>query len=163
VTAPHRDEQEKVMADLLGRVLPVANDETTAIQATRMIHDNALHGIIVADRHGRPRFTVSSVDVLRLLVPEYIVEDPALARVLDADAAREVLARMAPRTIAALFDDGESVVREIAVVPEDASPLEIAAELIRSRTSVAWVGESAPPRFVTLTDLLGGVASTDVA
>ncbi len=150
------------MADQLGRVLPVATESTTALEASRMIADNALHGIIVADRTGHPRFAVSSVDVLRLLVPEYIVEDPTLARVYDPEAAREVLAKMAPRSIRALFDDGESVVRDIAVVPPDASPMEIAAELIRSRTSVAWVRDTSPPRFVTLTDLLGGVASADV-
>lgn len=153
------------MSEELGRVLPVATPDTNLVDAARLLLDTGLRGIVVTGKDGLPRHIVSPVDVLRLFVPEYIVEDPTLARVYSADAAREVLAAMAPRVIRELFDRSDTVVRRIAVVSPSATPMEIAAELIRARVAIAHVKGTQPARFVTLTDLLPGfvTAPEDVA
>jgi hypothetical protein len=152
-------DKEDAMADTLGRGLPVLPRTTAVIDAARVIVDGGLHGVIVAGRDGAPRYAIPAGDVLRLFVPEYIVEDPTLARVYDPEGAREVLAKMAPRTLDELLHDDEPAVREIAVIPADATPMEIAAELIRARTTVAWVRDSRPARFVTVADLLAAMVA----
>ncbi|WP_433616496.1 hypothetical protein ACQP2P_14905 [Dactylosporangium sp. CA-139114] len=67
---------------------------------------------------------LAGTQVLRMAVPQYCQDDPALARVVDEEADGVFLAGLGGRTVAqALRERG----RDLAVVAVDATVLELAA------------------------------------
>lgn len=131
---------------------PVVGRSTTAAEAARLIATDHRAGLIVADDGGIPVAVVSSVDVLALLVPPYILDDMSLAGVFDEQSAEEMWDRASVRTIGELLDDNRVNVYDLLVVDADATIIELAAQMADARAQVAMVahpvGEEA--RFVTL-------------
>lgn len=131
---------------------PVVGRDTSAVEAARLIAQDHRAGLVVADKNGTPVAVVSSVDVLRLLVPPYVLDDMSLAGVLDESAAEEVWERASGRTIGELLDDDRVHIYDLLVVDADATILEIAAQMADARAQVAMVAHDPgdEPRFVTL-------------
>jgi len=126
---------------------PIVNLSTPALQAARLIAEQNLPGLIVVDDRGRPRTVLPGTQVLRMAVPGYIQEDPALARVIDESAADVFLRGLGERTVAEALPRER---RELPVVDARATVLEIAALMARARSPlVAVVDETG--------DLIGAV------
>src|SRR3954454_18228053 len=85
--------------------LPVVDRSTTAIAAARLIAQNHLAALVVADETGAPIGVVSSADVLGLLVPNYVRQVMSCACVLDEAGAEEMWEHAAGRSIGELLDD----------------------------------------------------------
>lgn len=66
--------------------------DTPAIEAARLLADEDLAGLVVVDDRGLPLTVLAGTQVLRLGVPAYIQDDPALARVVD-EASADVFLR----------------------------------------------------------------------
>lgn len=131
---------------------PVVGLETPAVEAARLLAGNDLPGLIVVDRTGRPCTVLSGTQVLRMAIPRYCQDDPALARVIDEAAADVFYRELGDRTVAACLPERK---RELPVVDPDATVLEIAALMARANTPlVAVVGE---PSGQHETGLLGAV------
>jgi len=82
---------------------------------------------------------LAGTQVLRMAVPRYIQDDPALARVVDEAAADVFLDELGTRSVAEVLPEQP---RELPVVDADATVLEIAALMARTRTPlVAVVGD----------------------
>jgi CBS domain-containing protein len=77
-------------ADDMQVSLPVVRRETTAVEAGRLIADSGLVGLVVANRQGVPAAIISAVDVLRLMVPGYLLDDVSLAGVFDEAGSGEL-------------------------------------------------------------------------
>ena len=139
--------------------LPMVARETTALEAARAIAADDLVGLVIADSAGVPSAVVSAVDVLGLLVPGYVLDDMALAGVLDEEAAEEVWAKAGQSTIGELIDDDRVHIYELLRVDADDTILEVAARMATARAQIALIKGSSGPdaRFVTLTALMDSI------
>jgi CBS domain-containing protein len=118
---------------------PTVSQDALAVEAARLLATHNLPGLIVMDVHDRPLTILAGTQVLRMAVPGYIQDDPPLARVVDEAAADVFIEELGTRTVADALPDQP---RELAVVDQRATVLEIAALMARTRTPlVAVVGD----------------------
>lgn len=123
----------------LAAAFPTVGRDTPALEAARLLAGQNLPGLIVLDGQGRPETVLPGTQVLRMAVPTYCQDDPALARVIDEAAADVFLRGVGERTVAQLLPRER---REVPVVEPDATVLEIAAVMARTRSPlVAVVGD----------------------
>jgi CBS domain-containing protein len=139
--------------------LPVIGRSTTALEAARLIAADRLPGLVVGDADGKPVAVVSTVDVLALLVPSYVLDDLSLAGVFDERGSEEMWQNARERTIAELLDDDGVRLRDILMVDDDATIVEIAAQMADSRSQIALVRNSPPgaPQFIELPTLMNAI------
>lgn len=139
--------------------LPVVDRGVSALVAAQIIARDSRASIVVADAEGKPSAVISAVDVLRALVPRYVLDDISLAAVFDEKGADEVWSEVPIQTIGDLIDDEESKVLEILEVEPTATLLDIAAQMCQERALVVVLkgalGEN--PKFVTLPAVLDAV------
>jgi CBS domain-containing protein len=121
--------------DLAGD-FPTVTLATPALEAARLLADQDLPGLIVLDDAGMPSTILPGTQVLRLAVPAYCQDDPALARVIDEQHADLFLKALGGKTVQQLLPEQP---RELPVVDEDATVLEVAAVMARMRSPVVAV------------------------
>ena len=127
------------------------------MEAARLLAEQNLPGLIVLDDEGAPFTVLPGTQVLRLAVPQYCQDDPALARVVDEQHADLFLRGLAGRTVRELLPDRP---KELPVVDPDATVLEIAAVMARMRSPlVAVVQEKSMIGAITLDNLLDRMLS----
>jgi len=119
--------------------LPLVRRETAAVDAARLIAEGGRIGLVVADDAGSPVAIISATDVMRLMLPGYILEDLSLANVFDEEGANDLWAEIDSRTIGELLDDEEVPVREILAIDADATLVEIAARMADAHAQIARV------------------------
>ncbi len=131
----------------------------SAISAAQIIARDSRASIVVADASGKPEAVIAAVDVLRALVPRYVLDDVSLAAVFDEKGADEVWNEVAIPTIGELIDDEESKVFGILEVDPDATLLDVAAHMANERALVAVIKGpgNGSRKFVTLPALLDAV------
>ncbi|MEU8358008.1 CBS domain-containing protein [Nonomuraea sp. NPDC048882] len=118
---------------------PVVGLDSPVIDAARMLADQDLPGIIVVGDDGAPFTILPGTEVLRLAVPTYCQDDPALARVVDEAHADRFLDGLAGRTVREALPRQR---RELPVTDPDATVLELAALMARTRSPlVAILGD----------------------
>jgi CBS domain-containing protein len=115
---------------------PTVTLDTAAIDAARLLAGQNLPGLIVVDDRGRPSTILPGTQVLRLAVPQYCQDDPALARVVDEATADLFLRELGDRKVAELLPHER---RELPVVEPSATVLEIAALMARTRSPLVAV------------------------
>lgn len=118
---------------------PTVTWETPALDAARMLAEHNLPGLVVVDDRGQPATILPGTQVLRMVVPSYYQDDPALARVIDEAHADQFLQELEGRTVREVLS-GE--VRDLPVVDPDATVLELAALMVQSRCPLAAVVDS---------------------
>jgi CBS domain-containing protein len=72
-----------VRAGEMAAPFPTVGLDTPAVEAARLLAGQNLPGLIVVDEAGRPWTVLPGTQVLRMAVPAYCQDDPALARVID--------------------------------------------------------------------------------
>jgi CBS domain-containing protein len=139
----------------LAQDLPVVGLDEPALTAARLIADRRLPGIAVVDAGGHPVAVLPASQVLRFVLPDYVQEDPALARVVDeAGADRLCMQRLAGKKVGDLLPASRHRV-ELAAVDGDATILECAAVMARLRSPLLVVVEDRQARgLVTAAHLL---------
>ncbi|MFI5907920.1 CBS domain-containing protein [Dactylosporangium sp. NPDC051541] len=121
--------------DLAGEY-PAVRLDTSALEAARLLAGQDLPGLIVLDHRGYPFTVLAGTQVLRMAIPQYCQDDPALARVIEEPAADLLLRELGDRTVAQALPAQQ---RELAAVAPDATVLEIAAVMARTRTPLVAV------------------------
>ncbi len=116
--------------------LPSVRPDTPAIEAAKLMARDRLPGLIVLDESGKPITILPGTDVLQMAVPRYCQSDPTLARVIDEAAADVFIEHLRGKTVAEVLPD---VLRELPVVEDDATALEIASLMARSRSPLVAV------------------------
>lgn len=136
--------------------LPSVRPETAALEAARLLAGQRLPGLIVLDDFRRPVTILPGTDVLKMAVPRYYQSDPTLARVVDEATADVFADHLGDKTVAEVLPDE---LRELPVVDDDATALEIASVMARSRSPLVAVVDEAGAFIgaVTLGDLLDRV------
>jgi len=125
--------------DVAIKMSTVAED-LPAREAVRVLAAQDLPGLIVVDGRGRPLTALAGTKVLRMALPSYWQNDPALARVIDEAAADVIFAGIGDRTVADRLPRDRP---ELPVVSADATMLEVAAVMARSE---GGPGRSSRPR-----------------
>lgn len=141
--------------------LTIVDRSTPALDAVRLIAERDVVGLVVAEADGHPSSVVSSVDVVRYLLPGYLLDDLSLTNTVGDVGLEDLRQGLEHRTIGDLVDDADVTVRSVLVVPDDAGPVEIAARMVDARTQVALVQDAhaTEPVFVTLPGLLDAVVA----
>lgn len=130
-------------ADQMVEDVPLVSLDTNALEAARLLADRRLPGLVVADPQGRPYAILPASQVVRFLVPGYIIDDPALARVVSESVADHAADRLGSRTVRDLLPKDRP---ELAVVNHDDTVIEVAAIMARLRSPLVAVMEG--PRMV---------------
>jgi CBS domain-containing protein len=130
-----------VRARELAEPFPVVHLDTDALEATRLLVDRALPGLVVVDSDGLPLFILPGSQVLRFALPDYVEEDRTLASVyseLDADALCESLRG---RTVQELMPSKKFLPRGTPrpIVAPDATLIEVAAAMAEQHSPVVAV------------------------
>ncbi|MEU4580333.1 CBS domain-containing protein [Nonomuraea sp. ATR24] len=132
---------------------PVVGPDTPVLEAARLLAEQDLPGLIVTGADRAPLTILPGAEVLRLAVPGYCQDDPALARVVDEEHADAFLDRLDGRTVREALPSGRW--RELPITDEDATVLELAALMARTRSPlVAVVRDGRLLGAVTLQALL---------
>lgn len=116
---------------------PVVTTETDAAAAIRLLIERQLPGLVVTDSAGRPVSVVAASDVLRLVVPRYVVAARALAHVFCEDQADRIAERLPGRTIGELTADDPA--GRALVVDADDTVVELADRMSRLRCPLVAV------------------------
>ena len=74
-------------AEDIAEDFPVVSIDSGALDAARLLAEHRLPGIVVTDSAGKPYAVLPASQVVRFIVPRYVQDDPALARVLNDSAA----------------------------------------------------------------------------
>ncbi|WP_246064468.1 CBS domain-containing protein [Nonomuraea longispora] len=139
-------------AHALAAEFPTATLDTPALEAARLLAERDLPGLILVDDAGLPITILPGTQVLRLAVPTYCREDPALARVVDEAHADLFLRQLGGRTVRECLPEQQ---RELPVADTQATVLELAALMARTRSPlVAIVDDGRLVGAVTLQALL---------
>jgi len=117
---------------------PTVTLDDLAIDAARLLAGADLPGLIVVDAAGKPSAVLPGTQVLRLAVPGYCQDDPALARVIDEATADVFLSELDGRTVR---DCMPPQPKEVALVSPTATVLEVAAMMARARSPLVAVVE----------------------
>ncbi|MDP4506763.1 MULTISPECIES: CBS domain-containing protein [unclassified Nonomuraea] len=131
---------------------PTVTMDTPALEAAKLLAEQDLPGLIIVD-DGRPLSILPGTQVLRLAVPPYCQDDPALARVVDEAHADLFLRKLGGKTVRECLPEQP---RELPLADLKATVLELAALMARTRSPVAAVvdGEGRLVGAVTLQSLL---------
>ncbi|MCA2229241.1 CBS domain-containing protein [Nonomuraea aurantiaca] len=121
--------------DLL-TAFPTVTLDTAVTDAARLLADQDLPGLIVVDERGLPSSILPGTQVLRLAVPGYCQDDPALARVVDEAHADAFLASLAGWRVR---DALPAHARELPVTDPEATALELAALMARTHSPLVAV------------------------
>ncbi|RJL22078.1 CBS domain-containing protein [Bailinhaonella thermotolerans] len=128
---------------------PAVRLDDDALDVTRRLAELHLPGLIVVDDENRPLTILPGSQVLRFLIPRYVQDDPALARVIDESHADRLRANLEGRRVADLLP-AEKL--PLPLADADDTALEIAALMARTRSPLVAVVEDGR--------LLGVVTST---
>ncbi len=104
----------------LGQSVRNSHPDTEARAAAQAMSAGRLPGLIVCGDDGRPYTILPGSQVLRFLIPDYLQDTPAVARVLDEQAS-EVLCRRLEHT----------TVRDLLPHPRDIDELPWSTEMPR--------------------------------
>src|SRR3954468_19033366 len=109
--------------------MSTVDEDTPAREAAKVLAAQDLPGLIVVDAKGRPLTVLAGTQVLRMSLPSYCQDDPALARVIDEAAADVILSGIGEPTVADLLPKSRP---ELPAVSADATLLEVASVMARS-------------------------------
>jgi len=141
-----------VLARDLAEEYPLVAVDTDALEATRVLAVNRLPGLVVVDADGSAYAVLPASQVVRLVVPEYIREDPSLARVIEEEAADQIARGLSGRRMRDLLPRRQ---RDLPLVRGDDTVLELAALMAQQHSPlVAVVDDGAVVGVVTAARLL---------
>ena len=131
---------------------PVVRSDADALDAVRLIAERRLPGLLVIDPDGRPLRILPASQVVRLLVPAYVQDDPALAGVLSEITADRVAEKLRGKTVEQVLPKAAG---PLATVKTDDTVVEVAAVMAREHSPlVAVVADGRLAGVITASRLL---------
>ena len=127
-----------MQAHELASPYPTVRMDTPAGEAVQVLTEHDRPGLIVVDDNEHPIAILPGSQVLRMLVPRYVQDDPTLARVLDEDFADKIYDALGDKTVHDLMPQDKV---PLTVVAPDDTVLEIAAIMAANRSPLVAVVE----------------------
>lgn len=146
-----------MLAQDLAAPYPTVRMDTSARDAAQLLAERHLPGLIVVDENDHPVAILPGSQVLRVLVPAYVQDDPTLARVLEEKYADKICDVLDGKTVADMLPS-DSDRRKLPVVAPDDTVLEIAALMAANRSPVVAVVEARDKKA----PLIGAVSVADL-
>lgn len=110
--------------------------DTDALAAARLMAQHKLPALLVVDGQGVPKAILPASQMIKILVPAYVVEDPALAAVVDERHADRLCQALVGRTVRDCLS--KSVPAPPIAAPDDTA-LEVAAQMAQVRSPLVAV------------------------
>lgn len=110
--------------------------DSDALDAARLMAEHKLPGLLVLDERGEPKAVLPASQMVKVLVPAYVIDDPTLAAVVDERHADRLCQALAGRRV------GECLSHTAAAPPiadPDDTALEVAALMARVRSPLVAV------------------------
>ena len=123
-------------AEQIAEEFPVVRSDSDALEAVRLIAEHRLPGLVITDPEGRPLQILPASQVVRMLVPAYIQDDPALAGVLSELTADHVARNLSGKSVQQFLPKPP---RQMASVNADDTIIEVAAVMAREHSPLAAV------------------------
>ena len=124
----------------LAEPFPTVQLDTDALTAATTMGDHRHPGLIVCDELGRPHTVLPGSQVLLFMIPAYVQDDPALARVYGEAEADKLMTRLSRKTVRDLLPRRQD--RDaLPFVDPDATTLEVAAVMARMHSPIVAVVE----------------------
>ncbi|MEV0174713.1 CBS domain-containing protein [Streptomyces sp. NPDC050803] len=127
--------------------------DSGALEAARLMAEHKLPGLLVLDEHGEPKAILPASQMVKVLVPTYVIEDPTLAAVVDERHADRLCQALAGRRVG---DCLSSKAEPPPIADPDDTALEVAALMARVRSPLVAVAK----RDKAGTQLLGVVTAS---
>jgi CBS domain-containing protein len=112
--------------------------DTGAMAAARLMAEHRLPALLVVDGDGAPKAILPASQMIKILVPGYVVDDPTLAAVVDERHADQLCQSLKGRTVR---DCLSKDVPAPPVADPDATALEVAAQMAQVRSPLVAVVE----------------------
>jgi CBS domain-containing protein len=141
-----------VRAEQIAEEFPEVALDSNALEAVRLLATRRLPGLVVTDTAGAPVTILPASQVVRLLVPPYVLDDPSLAGVLSESMADRVADKLGGRTVKEVLSKPPP---NMTKVKADDTIVEVAAAMARNRSPlVAVMGGEGLVGVITATRLL---------
>ncbi|HZN84633.1 MAG TPA: CBS domain-containing protein [Mycobacterium sp.] len=139
-------------AEQIAEEFPEVALDSDALEAVRLLATHRLPGLVVTDTAGTPVTILPASQVVRLLVPHYVQDDPSLAGVLSESMADRVADKLGGKTVKEVLPKPPP---EMTMVKADDTIVEVAAAMARNRSPlVAVMGRDGLVGVITATRLL---------
>jgi hypothetical protein len=116
--------------------LPAVRPGEDLLSAVRLVVAYGLPGLVVADERGEVVRCLASTDLLRLLLPRYVWDEPGLARTFDEEHADRIATALVGTPL------GDVVGDRAAWIPNaraQATIVELTEHMVRWRTPIVLV------------------------
>jgi len=127
---------DTVRAEQIAEDFPVVRADSDALDAVRLIAERRLPGLLITDSAGRPLRILPASQVVRLLVPAYVQDDPALAGVISESSADHVADKLLGKTVGQVLGNTPA---DLTTVDTDETIVEVAAIMARHRSPLVAV------------------------
>jgi CBS domain-containing protein len=142
-----------VRAEQIAEQFPVVTLDSNALDAVRLLTTHKLPGLLVTDRHGTPVTILPASQVVKLVVPPYVQEDPSLAGVLSESMADRIADKLGGKSVEQVLPKPPP---DMATVKSDDTIVEVAAIMARNRSPLVCVmGAEGLVGVITAARLLG--------
>ncbi|WP_314175363.1 CBS domain-containing protein [Streptomyces winkii] len=131
--------------------------DSDALDAARLMAGHRLPGLLVLDGRGEPKAILPASQMVKILVPGYVLEDPNLAAVVDEQHADRLCEGLSGRRVGDCLpaDAGPPPVADA-----DDTALEVAALMARVRSPLVAVAAGDGGRSEAGTRLLGVITAS---
>ncbi|MFE6555816.1 CBS domain-containing protein [Streptomyces sp. NPDC057746] len=110
--------------------------DSDALEAARLMAEHKLPALLVLDERGEPKAILPASQMVKALVPAYVVEDPTLAAVVDEQHADRLCQALAGLRVG---DCLSSTAPAPPIADPDDTALEVAALMARVRSPLVAV------------------------
>ncbi|MEV6513764.1 CBS domain-containing protein [Streptomyces sp. NPDC051642] len=112
--------------------------DSDAMDAARLMAEHRLPALLVVDEQGAPKAILPASQMVKILVPVYVIEDPTLAAVVDERHADRLCQALKGRKVR---DCLSKTVPAPPVAAPDDTALEVAAQMAQVRSPLVAVVE----------------------
>jgi CBS domain-containing protein len=144
----------------LAEQVPTVARATTGAEAARVVAEYRLSGLVVADDEGVPIAVIPGSQLLTLVLPQYLRDEPNLSHAYDERGAEELCRTLNEATIGELMEAKRLTAKKLpSVLPED-TLIEIASVMDSGHTPLIVVTDKDGSYHgaITLSRILAAVA-----
>lgn len=113
--------------------------DSDALDAARLMAEHRLPALLVVDDSGAPQAILPASQMVKVLVPQYVIDDPTLAAVVDEHHADRLCEALAGRKVRDCLS--KTTPAPVVAAPDDTA-LEIAAQMAQLHSPLVAVVEN---------------------